>query len=368
MDEQPFFPALPDGWRLNGTLTAPLHSLVMDASMLTCGLHAEEVCLPLVSCKPSDVKNGSSALMLGAALVLTAPMLPEAEAAALQDCAQQLRFHPENFCRSRPVLADARLQDVSGLIVRDGNGQRAYFAAPPTQLAPLCPLIWQEHPRAMTQEDLFKLPRDNLQIGFATSDVHDGQLNEAIYLGSVRLAPAPNTPVLDALSHLRENGLDVHTIAPDEIPPAQTLLIAPTDGSGLRLIPPFVNDPHLYEAIQSVTQFVQHQQEQIRRHKQQRLVSLIATLVFFTMVLLFLNLTAAVVLRDCVLVLLTLCLCSAAVFLLSGTAKQKLLAAASLLAGVTGAAMALAPLLTAFAAAAGFLHGILICMLVRRNS
>lgn len=368
METHPFFPALPDGWRLNGPLTTTLHSLVMDASVLTHGLHAENVCLPLVSCKPSEVKNGSSALMLGAALVLTAPLLPEAEADALQNCAQQLRFHPENFRRSRPALADAKLQDVPGLIVRDGNGQRAYFAASPDQLAPLCPLIWQEQPRSMTQEDLSNLPRDNMQIGFATADVHDGQLNEAIYLGSVCLGPAPNTPVLDAISRLHEDGLDVHAIALDEIRSDQALLISPTDGPGLRLIPPSANDPYLYEAVQSVTQFVQHQQEQQHRRKQHRRVSLIATLVFFTMVLLFLILTAAVAPRDCVLMLLTLCLCSAAVLILSGAARRKWLAAAALLAGVAGAAMALSPLLTAFAAAAGFLHGILIRVLLRRNS
>lgn len=368
MDEHTFFPALPDGWQLNGPLTTSLHSLVMDASMLTYGLHAEDVCLPLVPCKPSNVKNGSSALMLGAALVLAAPLLPDAEAVALQDCAQKLRFHPENFRRSRPALADVQLQDVPGVVVRDGNSQRAYFVAAPDQLAPLCPLIWQEQPRSMTQEDLSTLPQGNMQIGFATADVHDGQLNEAIYLGSVCLGPAPNTPVLAALSRLREDGLDVHTIAPDEMLPAQALLISPTDGPGLRLIPPSANDPHLYEAARSVTQFVQHQREKIHRCKLHRFVSLMATLAYFVVVLLFLNLTAAIELRDCVLVLLTLCLCSAAVLILSGNARQKRLAAAALLVGVIGAALALSPLLTAFASAAGFLHGILMRMLLRCNS
>ena len=89
-------PALPEGWRLQGRLTAPPRRVVVDGSMLTHGRAVTQVCLPLSPVPRLTLRAGSGTLLLAAATTVMADTVPDK--AALLSLAATLGFTPENFC------------------------------------------------------------------------------------------------------------------------------------------------------------------------------------------------------------------------------------------------------------------------------
>lgn len=247
METQPCI-HLPGEYLLTEPPTLPL-SLAVDEALLTCGLQAAHVCLPLTPQSVDEARSAPGALMLGAACVLTADMQDAPTAQALTSLAEALRFHPDNFRRSRPMRGRASLGEIEGILVRDGTAQRAYFAAAPSQLAPLCDQVWDGQPRAFHQAEKAQLLQEKGTLAFATAAFCDGQMQAAVYLGSVALAPAPNLPITNAVARLQSEGTSVAVLHAGEMPLPGMLTVSCAPLPGARLIPPAVDAPGLDAAV-----------------------------------------------------------------------------------------------------------------------
>lgn len=261
---------LPGGWLLTELPPLPL-SLAVDEALLTRGLQAERVRMPLHELPAADARLDPGALMLGAACVLTFDLLPPDQAEALTRFAGTLRFHPDNFRKSRPALSTTTLGDVPGIIVRDGSGQRAYFAAPPAQLLPLCPMVWEDgHPRELLLEEAAVLPQHGAWIAFATAEIHDSIMAPAVYLGSIALTPAPNRPITDAIVRLQQEGISIFPCPSGEAPPPGALAVTCSPTGGAALIPPAPDAPGLDDAVHAAIRMAQTtllRQQKMRRRR-----------------------------------------------------------------------------------------------------
>lgn len=260
---------LPGGWLLTEFPPLPL-SLAVDEALLTHGLQAERVRMPLHELPAADARLNPSALMLGAACVLTVDLLPPDQAEALTRFAGTLRFHPDNFRKSRPALSTTSLGDVPGIIVRDGSGQRAYFAAPTAQLLPLCPMIWDTQPRPFLPEEAAPPPDDGVWIAFATAEIQDNVMAPAVYLGSIALTPAPNRPITDAIIRLQQEGVSVLPCPSGEAPLPGMLAVTCSPTGSAALIPPSPDAPGLEDAVHAARRMAQRallHHQQLRRRR-----------------------------------------------------------------------------------------------------
>lgn len=353
---------LPGGWRLTELPPLPL-SLSVDDALLTLGLQAERVRMPLQELPAADARTAAGALMLGAACVLTGDLLSPDAADALARFAVTLRFHPDNFRKSRPALGTTALGDVPGIIVRDGNGQRAYFAATPAQLLPLCPLVWDTQPRPLLPEEASALPDSGAWIAFATAEVHGGVMEPAVYLGSVALAPAPNRPITDAIARLQQRGISVFPWHAEDAPPPGTLCVTPDPTDGAALLPPAPDAPGLEDAVHAVLDAMQTHQLHLQRCKRKRLLSRAAAALVMAAALGFLWLVGVAhpfvagtqMFLTCILVL------HSGHCIRSRTLRKRLPVLLLLLLGVGAAFLRLDASAAAFALVAGLLSGAVLC-------
>ena len=256
-------PALPEGWRLQGRLTAPPRRVVVDGSMLTHGRAVTQVCLPLSPVPRLTLRAGSGTLLLAAATTVMADTVPDE--AALLSLAATLGFTPEKFLRGCPVLTETALGSVKGRVVRDGRGRRAYFLGDAATLAPLCRRIWEGSERPMTDTDRQRLPcPGGTAYALATAPMDGDTPGEATYLGSLLVEDAPCPAMLGAVDTLCARGLEVIIRRDSEPLRPEDLLVAAEAADAPCLIPPGPDAAGLDQAVVSVLSWARQADEQLR--------------------------------------------------------------------------------------------------------
>ncbi|MGN0780043.1 MAG: hypothetical protein ACI4MJ_12885 [Aristaeellaceae bacterium] len=200
--------SLPEGWSFCGHVNAPIRRVVVDTTLLMNRRHVSLTFAPFVSSSQMTLRAGSGFLLMGAAITVMADTTPDAS--ALLSLAATMGFKPEKFLQRCPVLGVTSLQGITGKVVRDGKGRRAYFLSSPARLASVCGLIWEGGERPMTDEDICRLPRiKGTHYALATAPIEEGGLGKVTYLGSLLVEDAPSPAVLEAMGILRAQGFDV---------------------------------------------------------------------------------------------------------------------------------------------------------------
>lgn len=256
---------LPEGWRLEGVMTARPCRAVVDGSLLVRGRAVTGVYAPLSPSLQLSLRTGSGTLLMAAALTVMADTVPDQP--ALLALASTLGFTPEKFLRGCPVLADTVLGSVPGRVVRDGRGRRAYFLGDAAVLAPLCSRIWDGGDRPLTGDDLRHLPcPGGAHYALATAPMNGDTPGEATYLGSLLVEDAPCPAMLSALDRLRREGMEI-VIRHGEASPAPQegdLTVSLLPGDVPCLVPPAPDAEGLDAAVHAVSRRACQVEDQIR--------------------------------------------------------------------------------------------------------
>lgn len=201
LPEEWFDPA----WQLTGKALrkGEIPPVIIDESLLrgTDRLVADAR-VPFAAVPPERFRAQSGAMIFSAAAALADTKLPDSAYASLN-------IQADNFATRFPVQDTLTLNGLTGIVVRDGNAQRAYFASD-ASLANACTQVLDNRERPMQDADrkrVIHLPG----LHYATAVVHDGKPGALTYLGSVETRPVPtmSAEAHTALTHLSAAGYAV---------------------------------------------------------------------------------------------------------------------------------------------------------------
>ena len=174
--------------------------------------------LPLLPAPPERFRSSPGALLLSAAMALTADRLPPLRGWTSGDWLSLLHISEENFRKKHPAVGTMAVAGFQGTLVLDGLAQRAYFSGGP-ELAAACALVLDGTERPLGRRDaarLAALPPDCWC--FATCAVQHGEPGPLVYLGAVRpvelLQHAP--AALAAVEALRRIGVSTRQLPAEE--------------------------------------------------------------------------------------------------------------------------------------------------------
>lgn len=205
-----WFPAPPEDSHL-----LSLNHVDVSAGLLTGGRQeVRSAAHPFITDNTLRLTSGSSMLLLATAAILTADQQSPARREAIVHALSPMGFTPAALQKRCPILGEAALDGVTGIVCRDGLGQRAYFAADPAALLARCPLIWDGAPRPMAEEDrrhalanAGQMAEAGCQpLAYATVDLRSSS-NEAVFLGMLGIGDV--LPAEEVLAPLHKIGLTV---------------------------------------------------------------------------------------------------------------------------------------------------------------
>ena len=212
-------------WQHPWHLKQPLFSLkhvTIEGELLLTPRHMTAAHLPFEATQQPRVQSG--ALLWASAITVTHTLADERDRAALLSAVKPLGFTPEKFLARCPILGEVQRSGLPGYIVRDGNGQRAYFLAAPHALLEACTHVWEQQGRSKTPQDVSRLPAASPSLyGLAMATVEQGCIGPLTYLGSVQMGVTQCD--LSPLDALRERGFTLHILPDDEEPTAPALHI-----------------------------------------------------------------------------------------------------------------------------------------------
>lgn len=192
---------LPRRWEHPWKLRLPLGLLrgaTVDSALLAQPLRMTAAHLPFEPIAQPRLQSG--ALLWASAALVTHSLAEEPHRAAILEAVKPLGFTPEKFLARCPIQQQVQCCGMQGYIVRDGNGQRAYFTGEPAALLGCCETILDQQERPVAPEDLRRLPSGDILYGLATAPVKDGAIGPMIYLGSMEIAaPAMDPAQVQAL-------------------------------------------------------------------------------------------------------------------------------------------------------------------------
>jgi len=203
------------GWRVNPPLASPwigLQHILMapDFASRHC-LRVRHALLPFEPEPSLRLRAHSAALLLSTAAALACNEAEPHQRDGILAAVAPLGFTPERLSRRSPVLGQARIGSISGVLTRDGLGRRAYFMADPVLLSQECSLIYDGSERPITPEDRERILhaaealREEGETPLAFAMAADGpQPLQGVFLGILSLG--------DALSP--EAVADIHTLTP----------------------------------------------------------------------------------------------------------------------------------------------------------
>ena len=216
-----------------------LNRVEIDERLLHAAPAVSAVYLPFDTAPDTPLRQRPGALLLASAATVTLALLDEQAQGAVREAMKAIGFTPEQFLARCPLRGEAQVGELTGLVTRDGRGERAYFMAEPARLLPACRRILNGGERDMTDADLDRLksnyPADGL-YGYATAPVTEEGVGPLTYLGALTVAALPMPEAQRCLERLRAAGLTAEgceACAPlkEGVP-----RIAPENGEGLRLI------------------------------------------------------------------------------------------------------------------------------------
>ncbi len=177
-----------------------------------------EVWLPFEAVTAERFRSKSGAMALSAAIALTDDCAARQEGTPFSTPEEVMRWEramgivPENFKVRNPRLDDAAYRGYRGVVVQDGETERAYFVGD-VGIHQLCSQILDGTQRLMTAEDREMLeqtvPAESLC--YVTAGIEEGRLVHLCYLGSVlpRQRCLPSREAIDSGVALNERGLGV---------------------------------------------------------------------------------------------------------------------------------------------------------------
>lgn len=193
-------------------------TVLIDAELMDGGVTLRCAAQPFDAAERLTLRLGSGALLLGAAMTLTAGELPAADAAALLDAAAQMGIKPDLMQQRSPVLHRSEDGGVTRVTVRDGSRSRTYLLGSPDALCRACTAIQDRQLRPLTDADrarflscAAKAAEDARVYAFGTC----GDGGETVLLGFAALGQAVRPEAYEGVRSLRAMGLTV-MLRPDE--------------------------------------------------------------------------------------------------------------------------------------------------------
>ena len=192
---------------------AQCETVLIDASLIGQGTRLRAAAQPFDAAESLSLRLGSGALLLGAAMVLTADELPRADRAALLSAVHSLNIKPGRLRSHNPVLAREQSRDVTVVTVRDGMSQRRYYVGAPDAVAGCCPTVWEGHTRPMTDADRTRIAdsaryiaQGNCRVlAWATSLEEEAP----VFLGMAGVGEEVHLSAVSDIASLRAMGLTV---------------------------------------------------------------------------------------------------------------------------------------------------------------
>ncbi len=143
----------PQGHRPSEPRDALAETVLIDPPLLSNGTQVRAVCQPRDVSDELTLQLGSGALVLGAAMTLTAEVLPATERLAVEKAVAKLNIVPERMQSYQPVQARLKVRNVHCIQVRDGQQDRCYYLGAPEDVLPMCGRIWDGEIRTITAAD-----------------------------------------------------------------------------------------------------------------------------------------------------------------------------------------------------------------------
>ena len=177
-----------------------------------------EVRLPFEAVAAERFRSRPGAMALSAAIALTDDCAVQQKAAAFSTREEMICWEramgivSDNFKTRNPKLDDARYRGFQGVVVRDGEEERAYFVGD-VGIHQLCTLILDGTARVMTPADREQLHATvpSRALCYVTGRVEEGRLSEMCYLGSVlpRQNSLPSREAMESGMTLNDQGLGI---------------------------------------------------------------------------------------------------------------------------------------------------------------
>lgn len=188
-------------------------TVLIDTSLIGEGTRLRAAAQPIQVTDGLSIRMGSGALLLGAAMTLTADELPRADRAAILSAVQALNIKPGRLRSHHPVMRREKEGPVRIVIVRDGLSSRRYYAGPAAEVARLCSAIWEEHPRPFTEHDHTRIADTERYIAqgncrvFAWATAPEEE--PPVFLGMAGVGESVHLTALKDIADLRAMGLTV---------------------------------------------------------------------------------------------------------------------------------------------------------------
>ena len=188
-------------------------TVTIDAALIGQGTRLRAAAQPVDVAESLSMRLGSGALLLGAAMTLTADALPPADRAAILSAVQSLNIKPDRMRSHNPVLAREEQGSITVVTVRDGMNERRYYLGAPMDVAALCPAIWEGSTRPLSDHDKARIADTERYITQANCRVMawGTALNyeQPIFLGMAGVGEDVHISALSDVAELRTMGLTV---------------------------------------------------------------------------------------------------------------------------------------------------------------
>lgn len=192
---------------------AQCETILIDAALIGEGTRLRAAAQPIDTAEMLSLRLGSGALLLGAAMTLTADELPPADRAAVLSAVRQLNIKPGRMRSHSPVLHREETDSVTTVTVRDGLQERRYLIGPADALARVCPSIWEGHSRPMTEQDHLRIADTARYIAQGSCRVIAWATalgeEEPIFLGMAGVGESIHLSAMQDVAALRNQGLTI---------------------------------------------------------------------------------------------------------------------------------------------------------------
>lgn len=210
---------------------AQCETVLIDASLIGQGTRLRAAAQPVDVAESLSMRLGSGALLLGAAMTLTADELPPADRAAILSAVHDLNIKPSRMRSHNPVLAREDVNGVTVVTVRDGMTERRYYLGAPEDVARRCSSIWEGSTRPLTEHDQARIADTARYIAQANCRVLAWgtalEYEQPIFLGMAGVGEELHLSAMQDVAALRAMGLTVMLDAGDQ---------ADTDLASLRML------------------------------------------------------------------------------------------------------------------------------------
>lgn len=198
---------------------AMCETVLIDASLIGQGTRLRAAAQPVDAAEALSMRLGSGALLLGAAMTLTADALDPADRSAILSAVQSLNIKPDRMRSQYPVLRREKVGEVTVVTVRDGMSERRYYLGESGDVADLCASIWEGHTRPLDTHDHLRIAdtaayiiQGNCRVlAWATALAEE----EPIFLGMAGLGEEILLHAVQDVNALRAMGLTVMLDAGD---------------------------------------------------------------------------------------------------------------------------------------------------------